>query len=104
MPAATLTFMPSDTTQTVTVQTTVDSTGEDNETFTVTLSSPSSNATLAADPTATGTIVDDDAPNAAPTAAAGTVTTDEDTAYAFGASDFASRTPTRGPSWRAYEW
>ena len=88
VPAATLTFMPSDTTQTVTVQTTVDSTGEDKETFTVTLSSPSSNATLAADPTATGTIVDGDAPNAAPTAAAGTVTTDEDTAYAFDASDF----------------
>ena len=88
VPAATLTFMPSDTTQTVTVQTTVDSTGEDKETFTVTLSSPSSNATLATDPTATGTIVDGDAPNAAPTAAAGTVTTDEDTAYAFDASDF----------------
>ena len=88
VPATTLTFMPSDTTQTVTVQTTVDSTGEDKETFTVTLSSPSSNATLAADPTATGTIVDGDAPNAAPTAAAGTVTTDEDTAYAFEASDF----------------
>ena len=88
VPAATLTFMPSDTTQTVTVQTTVDSTGEDKETFTVTLSSPSSNATLATDPTATGTIVDGDAPNAAPTAADGTVTTDEDTAYAFDASDF----------------
>ena len=88
VPATTLTFMPSDTTQTVTVQTTVDSTGEDKETFTVTLSSPSSNATLATDPTATGTIVDGDAPNAAPTAAAGTVTTNEDTAYAFGASDF----------------
>ena len=53
----------------------------------MTLSSPSSNATLAADPTATGTIVDG-APNAAPTAADGTVTTDEDTAYAFDASDF----------------
>ena len=88
VPAAALTFMPSDTTQTVTVQTTADSTDEDKETFTVTLSSPSSNATLAADPTATGTIVDGDAPNAAPTAADGTVTTDEDTAYAFDASDF----------------
>ena len=60
VPAATLTFMPGDTTQTVTVQTTADSTSEDNETFTVTLSKPS-NATLAADPTATGTIGDDDA-------------------------------------------
>ena len=60
VPATTLTFMPGDTTQTVTVQTTADSTSEDNETFTVTLSQPS-NATLAADPTATGTIGDDDA-------------------------------------------
>ena len=88
VPAATLTFMPGDTTATFTVQTTDDTTDESNETFTVTLSNPSSNATLAADPTATGTIVDGDAPNAAPTAADGTVTTDEDTAYAFEASDF----------------
>ena len=65
VPAATLTFMPSDTTQTVTVQTTVDSTDEANETFTVTLSNPS-NATLAVDPTATGTIVDDGTANVAP--------------------------------------
>ena len=65
VPAATLTFMPSDTTQTVTVQTTVDSTDEANETFTVTLSNPS-NATLAVDPTATGTIGDDGTANVAP--------------------------------------
>ena len=58
--AATLTLMPGETTATFTVQTTADSTSEDNETFTVTLSKPS-NATLAADPTATGTIGDDDA-------------------------------------------
>ena len=37
-----------------------DTIDEDNETFTVTLSSPSSNAQLATDPTAKGTIVDDD--------------------------------------------
>ena len=86
--SSTLTFMPGDTEKTVTVQTTEDTTDEDKETFTLTLSSPSSNATLAADPTATGTIIDGDAPNAAPTAADGMVTTDEDTAYAFDASDF----------------
>ena len=39
-----------------------DSTDEEDETFTVTLSGVSSNAQLAADPTATGTIDDDDAP------------------------------------------
>ncbi len=45
------------------VQDTID---EDNETFTVTLSGVSSNAQLEADPTARGTIVDDDEANAAP--------------------------------------
>ena len=39
-----------------------DTTDEDNETFTVTLSNPSSNAQLATDPTAKGTILDDDPP------------------------------------------
>ena len=39
-----------------------DATDEENETFTVTLSGVSSNAQLAADPTATGTITDDDLP------------------------------------------
>ena len=63
--ATTLTFVPGDTAETVTVQTTEDAADESNETFTVTLSSPS-NATLAADPTATGTIVDDDEANVAP--------------------------------------
>ena len=38
-----------------------DATDEGDETFTVTLSSPSSNAKLETDPTATGTIEDDDA-------------------------------------------
>ena len=60
--ATTLTFMPGDTTATVTVQTTEDTTDEANETFTVTLSNPSSNAILAVDPTATGTIGNDDKP------------------------------------------
>ena len=53
---------PGDTTKTVTVQTTEDTTDEANETFTVTLSNPSSNAILAVDPTATGTIGNDDKP------------------------------------------
>ena len=56
-----LTFMPGDMTATFAVQTTEDTTDEDNETFTVTLSSPS-NAELATDPTAKGTITDADVP------------------------------------------
>ena len=59
----TVTFTASDTTATFMVATVQDSTDEDDETFTVTLSSPSSNATLAAESTATGTIgADGDAP------------------------------------------
>ena len=57
----TLTFMPGEMEKTVTVETTEDTTDEDDETFTLTLSSPS-NVTLAADPTATGTIKDNDDP------------------------------------------
>ena len=49
-------------TATFTVPVTDDTTDEENETFTVTLSSPSSNAQLATDPTAKGTIRDDDPP------------------------------------------
>ena len=47
-------------TTTFTVPVTDDTTAEDDETFTVTLSNVSSNAQLAADPTAKGTIEDDD--------------------------------------------
>ena len=54
VPATTLTFMPGDTAKTVMVQTTADTTDEPDETFTLTLSSPS-NVTLG-DATATGTI------------------------------------------------
>ena len=51
-----------ETTATFTVATAEDALDENDETFTVALSSPSSNATLAADATtATGTITDDDA-------------------------------------------
>ena len=56
----TLTIAAGTTTGTITVATGNDSTDEDDETFTVTLSSPSSNATLGSPISATGTITDDD--------------------------------------------
>ena len=58
----TLTIGGGDTAGTFTVTTAGDSTDEHDETFTVTLSGVSSNAQLATDPTATGTITDDDDP------------------------------------------
>ena len=48
------------TSATISIATGNDTVDEDDETFTVTLSSPSSNAALGADTTATGTIEDDD--------------------------------------------
>ena len=56
--SGTLTFAANETSKTVSVETTDDSDDEENETFTLTLSSPT-NATLG-DSTATGTINDDD--------------------------------------------
>ena len=56
----TLTLGTGSTSATLTIATTPDTTAEDDETFTVTLASPSSNAALGARKTATGTIVDDD--------------------------------------------
>ena len=56
--SGTLTFAANETSQTVSVATTDDSVDEENETFTLALSSPA-NATLG-DATATGTIVDND--------------------------------------------
>ena len=56
--SGTLTFAANETSKTVSVATTDDSVDEDDETFTLTLSSPA-NATLG-DATATGTINDDD--------------------------------------------
>ena len=50
------------TSATITVPTAEDFKDEENETFTVTLSGVSASAQLATDPTATGTIVDDDEP------------------------------------------
>ena len=60
----TLTFATGDSSKTFTVATVEDTTVESDETFTVTLSSvsPATAATLPADPTATGTITDDDTP------------------------------------------
>ena len=55
------------TTGTFTVPTVDDSTDEDDETFTVTLSGVSANAQLASDATATGTIIDDDGGPTPPT-------------------------------------
>ena len=62
--SGTLTFAANETSKTVSVATTDDSADEDDETFTLALSSPA-NATLG-DATATGTINDDDNDNAAP--------------------------------------
>ena len=60
--SGTLTFAVGDTQQTFVVSTLDDSIDESDETFTVTLDnvSPAGAATLPADPTATGTITDDD--------------------------------------------
>ena len=59
--SGTLTFTVGNTTGTITVATGGDDTDEDNETFTVTLSNPSSNAALGSSRSATGTITDNDA-------------------------------------------
>ena len=59
--SGTLTIAANTDSNTFTVQTTEDMTTESNETFTVTLTSPSSNAVLGT-ATATGTIEDDDTP------------------------------------------
>ncbi len=61
--SGTLTFAAGETQQTFTVGTVEDSIDESDETFTVTLAgvTPAGAATLPADPTATGTIIDDDA-------------------------------------------
>ena len=56
----TLTLGSGSTQGTFTIATTEDTEDEDDETFTVTLSSPSTNAELGSAKTATGTIVDDD--------------------------------------------
>ena len=61
----TLTIAAGATSATLTIATTEDTEDENDETFTVTLASPSANAVLGTAKTATGTIVDDDAPGEA---------------------------------------
>ena len=58
---AELTITTGQTSGTISIATGNDTVDEDDETFTVTLSNPSSNAALGVDKTATGTIEDDDA-------------------------------------------
>ena len=58
--AQTLSIPAGDTRATFTIATTHDTTAEDDETFTVTLSNPSSNASLGTVKSATGTILDND--------------------------------------------
>ena len=58
--SGTATIFPGQTSGSCGINTTSDSTDEENETFTVTLSSPSSNAQIGTPSTAKGTIVDDD--------------------------------------------
>ena len=57
---AQLTISANQTSGTISIATGDDTVDEDDETFTLTLSSPSSNAEIGADKTATGTIEDDD--------------------------------------------
>ncbi len=62
---ATLTISTGQTTGTISIATGNDNVDEDDETFTLTLSNPSSNAALGTEKTATGTIEDDDTDPAA---------------------------------------
>ena len=80
--SGTLTFAPGTRTMPVTVPTADDGTDEDDETLTLTLST-AANASLPADPTATGTIADNDA--------APSLSVDEGSADEGGAIGFAVR-------------
>ena len=60
--SGTLTFAPGATARTISISLIDDNVDEADETFTVTLSNASSNAELASDPAAQGTIVNDDGP------------------------------------------
>lgn len=55
-----ITFQPGDTSETINVPIVGDTTDEENETFTVTLTNPGLNGISISDGTATGTIMDDD--------------------------------------------
>ena len=71
------------TSATLTIPTTEDTTAESDETFTVTLSSPSSNAELGTAKTATGTIVDDDTAGVTVSKTALTVTEEDATGDSY---------------------
>ena len=96
----TLTFSAStsQTMATFTVATKEDTIDEENETFTVTLSNPSSNAQLASDPTAKGTINDDDDP---PTASVADVAAEEGDPLTFTVALSAASGKTVTVDWAA---
>ena len=99
--SSTLTFMPGDESMTFTVVTIEDTTDEDDETFTVTLSS-ASNATISAtDATATGTITDDDAVVTTPTLGIADAEGNEATGVAFTVTLSATSTQAVTATWTA---
>ena len=94
-----LTFTAGQTEKAVTVSTTEDTIDEEDETFTLRLSN-ATNATLATDPTATGTIRDDDEANAPPPPVA---PEGEATAGSYTSLDVRWTAPTGGPAVTGYE-
>ena len=94
----TATIQAGTTTGSCAIGTVSDSTDEEDETFTVTLSNPSSNALLAADPTAKGTINDDDDP---PTVSVADVSAEEGTALSFTVALSAASGKTVTVDWAA---
>ena len=95
-----LIFTAGQTEKTVTVSTTEDPTEEEDETFTLRLSN-ATNATLATDPTATGTIRDDDEANAPPPPPVAPEA--EATAGSYTSLDVRWTAPTGGPAVTGYE-
>ncbi|MBE7416662.1 MAG: tandem-95 repeat protein [Ideonella sp.] len=90
--SGTLTFAPGTTTQTITVPITNDALFEGNESFTVTLASPT-NATIA-DGTGVGTIVDNDAAPTVTSISSPTVAEGSDLVYAVALSNPSSTATT----------
>ena len=94
----TATIVAGSTSATCWINTAQDTTDEENETFTVTLTGVSSNAQLAADPTAKGTINDDDDP---PTLSVADVSAEEGTALSFTVALSAASGKTVTVDWAA---
>ena len=88
-----LTFNANETLKMVAVQTTLDTTDEDHETFTLTLSGPS-NAALTSNPTATGTIEDDDDPPTVGVTAAASANEGADVSFTVTLSPASGKTVT----------